>query len=73
MTKPISRSIFDAYFHVAEGMERDPRMPTSRRYFHRTKKVAFSVMAERLDKDGLLPLEKPYAHTKGKITKWGKR
>jgi hypothetical protein len=66
MTKPISEGIFDAYFHVAGGMKKDPGMTASKHYFHRTKKVAFSVMAERLGKDGLLPEERPWFVKPGK-------
>ncbi len=55
-----------AYFKVAETMETYPRVTSSKRYFHRTKKVAFSVMAERPDADGLLPGETPFVTKKGR-------
>lgn len=56
----ITDKMLRAYFRVAETMEKDPSMTSAKRYFHRTKKVAFSVMAERLDKDSLLPGEGPF-------------
>ena len=60
MSKPITDKILGAYFHVAESMNGDEYMTSSKHYFHRTKKYAFSVMAERLDEDGYLPGEKEY-------------
>ncbi len=55
-----------SYFHVAELVQEHPSLISAKRTFHRTKKVAFSVMAERLDADGLLPGEHPFA-TKNKM------
>ncbi len=49
-----------AYFHVAETIQQRPLVTSSKHYFHRTKKVAFSVMAEALDADGFLPGEHPF-------------
>ena len=57
--KPIPEKLLGAYFHVAEGMDKDPDMTETKHYFHRTKKYAFFVGAGRLDKDGWLPGEKP--------------
>ena len=55
----IPDKLLKAYFKVAEALESEPEMSSSKHYFHRTKKVAFSVMAERLDKNGLLEGEGP--------------
>ncbi len=55
-----------AYFHVAEVAQEHPSLISAKRTFHRTKKVAFSVVAEKLDKDGLLPGEHPFVTKKGR-------
>jgi hypothetical protein len=43
-----------AYFHVAEGMDKDKGAQSWAASFHRNKKLAFFVEARRLDKDGCL-------------------
>ncbi len=49
-----------AYFHVAETMNEEGRLLSVKTLFHRTRKVAFSVVAEKLNKAGLLPGERPF-------------
>lgn len=43
-----------AYFHVADGMDKDKGAQSWAASFHRNKKYAFFVEARRLDKDGYL-------------------
>ena len=52
MTAKIPDKLLKAYFRCAEKMNADPDMAATSHYFHRTKKYAFSVRAERLGKDG---------------------
>ncbi len=65
MSRTIPAKMLKAYFHVAEVAQEHSSIVSARRIFHRTKKVAFSVVAEKLDKDGLLPGETPYIVNEG--------
>lgn len=53
----ITEKMLRAYFIAVENLKQDPVMVASAHYFHRTKKFAFSVKAERLNEKGLLPGE----------------
>jgi len=57
----IQDKILKAYFHVAEKMGEDKDLTKTVHFFHRNKKYAFFVGAERLDEDGWLPGEKQAA------------
>jgi hypothetical protein len=54
----IRDKMLNAYFKVAEKMDKEPDLLASTHYFHRTKKLAFVIKALRLDKTGLLPGER---------------
>ena len=59
--KSIPEKMLKAYFAVAEALNQDKEMTSSAHYFHRTKKHAFSIKAERLGPNGRLPGEEaPY-------------
>lgn len=53
----IKDKMLRAYFRVAEHIDEDTSITATKHYFHRTKKNVFAVVAERLDKNGLLPGE----------------
>jgi len=55
----IQQKMLRAYFKAAEAMQQgEPYLVCTTEYFHRTKKVVFSIIATRLNKAGLLPGER---------------
>ena len=50
--------LIKAFFYVADKIASDDELVETKHYFHRTKKYAFYVGAQKLDENGYLPGEK---------------